>query len=230
MAIDLQMTLKTVLDVVREFDQSGGEVYQMAISHKTTRGTASSSYSFRHCTIKKEMLMFCHEYCLNKLTKEGALSSFAELHCVFEEQYNLGVSSNALRRRLIKDFDYAFSRIPYDTVSVRIALQTCHFLLLYSDALQSQLRGELQVAYMYETWAWRYHSVSKGIAPIGTTRGGVKSGKGNRLIVVDAITDDCPLRCDDSEVIASHHGISTNELLLSDSDDSSDVQGFPTAL
>ena len=74
-----------------------------------------------------------------------------------------------------------------------------------------QLRGELQVAYMDETWVWRYHSVRKGIAPIGTTRGGVKSGKGDRLIVVDAITNDGPLQCDDSEVIASHRGISTND-------------------
>ena len=109
-------------------------------------------------------------------------------------RYNLSVSSNALRRRLIKDFDYAFSRIPYDTVSVKITLQTRRFLLLHSDALQSQLRGELQVAYMDETWVRRYHSVQKGIAPIGTTRGGVKSGKGDRLTVVDAITDDGP--CD----------------------------------
>ena len=37
-----------------------------------------------------------------------------------------------------------------------------------------------------------YHSVQKGIASIGTTRGGVKSGKGDPLIVVDAITDDGP--------------------------------------
>ena len=78
---------------------------------------------------------------------------------------------------------------------------------------------------------WRYHhSVHKGIAPIGTTCGGVKSGKGDRLIVVDAKTDDVPLRCDDSDVTASYCGISTNKLLLSDSDDGSDVQGFPTAL
>ena len=62
----------------------------MAISHKTTRATASSSYySFEYYIIRKEMLMFCHEYCLKKLTNEGALSSYAELHRVFEEQYNL---------------------------------------------------------------------------------------------------------------------------------------------
>ena len=73
------------------------------------------------------------------------------------------------------------------------------------------MRGELQVAYMDETWVWRYHSVQKGVAPIGTTRGGVQSGMGDRLIVGDAIIDDGPLRCDDSEVIASHLGISTNE-------------------
>ena len=113
-AIGLQMTLKTVLDVLRKFDHSRGEVYQMAISHKTTRGMASSSYYFEHCIIKKEMLMFCHEYCLKNLTNEGALSSYAELHRVFEEQYNLGVSSNALRPRLIKDFNDAF--FPIHTV------------------------------------------------------------------------------------------------------------------
>ena len=34
-------------------------MHEMAISHKTTRGTASSSYSFEHCTFML-MLMFHH--------------------------------------------------------------------------------------------------------------------------------------------------------------------------
>ena len=82
----------------------------MTISSKTARGTASSSYFFEHCNIKKEMSMYCHD-CIafkNSLIKEPfpAMPSYVG---VFEEQYNLGVSSNALRRRLIKDFDCAMT-------------------------------------------------------------------------------------------------------------------------
>ena len=51
------------------------------------------------------MLLICHEYCLKKLTDKGALSSYAELHCILEEEFDVGVSTEALRRRLIEDFD-----------------------------------------------------------------------------------------------------------------------------
>ena len=54
------------------------------------------------------MLLFCHEYCLKELTDKGALSSYAELHRILEDEFDVGVSTEALRRRLIKDFDYAF--------------------------------------------------------------------------------------------------------------------------
>lgn len=195
----LQMSLKKVREIVEEFDKCGGDVYNLAIMNKTTRGTASEHYSFEHLIIKKEMLMFCHEYCLKKLSEEGAMSSYAELHRVFEDKFDLGVSAEALRLRLIKDFDYAFFRIPYDNASVKITFQTRRFLLLYSNALNRQARGECIIAYMDETWVWRYHSMKKGAAPRDATRGGVKSGKGDRLIVLDAITADGPLRYDGSE-------------------------------
>ena len=42
-------------------------------------------------------------------------------------------------------------------------------------------------------------------APVGTARRGIKSGKGDRLIVVDAITNDGPLRCAGAETVASFH-------------------------
>ena len=47
---------------------------------------------------------------------------------------------------------------------------------------------------MDETWVWRYHSLKKGIHKRGTRGGGPQSGKGNRLIVIDAITTDGALR------------------------------------
>ena len=47
---------------------------------------------------------------------------------------------------------------------------------------------------MDETWVWRYHSVKKGIHKRGTRGRGPQSGKGNRLIVIDAITTDGALR------------------------------------
>ena len=76
--------------------------------------------------------------------------------------------------------------------------------------MQSQLRGEIKVAYKDETWVWRYHSTKKGIAPVGTTHRNIKSGKGEHLIVVDAITKDGPLRCNGVEVTSSVHSAITS--------------------
>ena len=64
---------------------------------------------------------------------------------------------------------------------------------------------------MDETWVWRYHSTKKGIAPVGTTHRNIKSGKGERLIVVDAITEDGPLRCNGAEVTSSVNSDITSE-------------------
>ena len=191
----LQMSWKKVNQIIKEFNNSGGDVHQLAAVSKTTRGTASEHYSFEHVIIKREMRLFCHEYYLKKLTDKGALSRYAELLRILEDEFDVSVSTEALRRRLIKDFDYAFFQI----LSVKNTFQTRRFLLLYSDALQSQIRGEIKVAYMDEPWVWRHHSTKKGIAPVGTTYRNIKSGKGERLIVVDAITEDGPLRCNGAE-------------------------------
>ena len=200
----LQMSWKKVNEIMKKFDGCDGDVYQLAVISKTTRGTANEQYSFEHVGIRGGILLFCHKYCLKNLTDNGAISSYAELHRVLEEEFDVGVSTEALRRRPIKVFNYAFFHIPYDTASVKNTFQTHHFLLLYSEALQSQLRGEIKVAYMDETWVWKYHSTKKGIAPVGTARRSIKSGKGDRLIVVDAITND-NLRCAGAEMIASFH-------------------------
>ena len=131
------------------------------------------------------------------------------MHRILEDEFEVGVPTEALRRRLIKDFDYTFSQIPYDTASVKF--QTRRFLLQYSDTLQSQLRGEIEVAYMDETQVWRYHSTKKGIAPVGITHRNIKSGKSESLIVVDAITEDGPLRCKGAEMTASDNGYISSE-------------------
>ena len=54
------------------------------------------------------MLLFYHEYRLKKLSDNGAMSSYPELHRELKEEFDIGVSTEALRRRLIKDFDYKF--------------------------------------------------------------------------------------------------------------------------
>lgn len=63
-AISFQTSVKKVFKIVTEFDKCGGDVYHLAVLNKTTRDTASENYSFDHLIIKKEMLMYCHEYCL----------------------------------------------------------------------------------------------------------------------------------------------------------------------
>ena len=47
---------------------------------------------------------------------------------------------------------------------------------------------------MDETWVWRYHSIKKGVAPKVSVKSGALSAKGERLIVVHAITNHAPLR------------------------------------
>ena len=61
------------------------------------------------------------------------------------------------------------------------------------------------MAYLDETWDWRYYSTKKGHCPSCPARRGIKSGKGDRLIVVDAITNDGPLTCAGAEKVASFH-------------------------
>ena len=58
---------------------------------------------------------------------------------------------------------------------------------------------------MDETWVRKYHNTKKGIAPVGTARRGIKSGKCDRLIVVDAISNDGPLSSAGAEMAASFH-------------------------
>ena len=71
---------------------------------------------------------------------------------------------------------------------------------------------------MDETWVWRYHSTKRGVAPKGTGRGGVKSGKGERLIVIDAITKDGALRSNDNSAMWAY--------LYSQSGDYHDAMNF----
>ena len=77
------------------------------------------------------MVFFCHEFCMKRLG-EGTLSTYAELHRHLEGEFDIKVSAEALRLRLLKDFDYIFGKIAYDKNSIRITYQTRRFLLLYS--------------------------------------------------------------------------------------------------
>ena len=141
--------------------------------------------------IKKVMLLFCREYCLKKLTDKGTPSSYAELHRILEEEVDVGVSTKIYVARFFK----------YHTTLLLLKIL---FRLPYSDALQSQIREETKVAYMDEIWVWRYHSTKKGVALDGTTHyWNIKLGKGEHLIVIDAITEDDPLRCNGAEMTAS---------------------------
>ena len=65
-----------------------------------------------------------------------------------------------------------------------------------TDAVKEQKRKQCNIPYIDETWVWRYHSMKKGVAPKVSVKGGMQSAKGERLIVVDAITSHGPLRHD----------------------------------
>jgi hypothetical protein len=46
------------------------------------------------------------------------------------------------------------------------------------------------MAFMDETWIWRFHCKKKGIGPADALINGSKTRKGKRLIVIDAMTAD----------------------------------------
>lgn len=60
---------------------------------------------------------------------------------------------------------------------------------------------------MDETWVWRYHCKKKGIGPKIATIGGSKTNKGDRLIVIDAMTKDGPVSnfTEDGDEISTSH-------------------------
>ena len=70
----------------------------------------------------------------------------------------------------------------------------CINISVSTDAIKKEKQGSACIAYMDETWVWRYHSRKTGIGPKGVTRQGTKSSKGDRLIIVDAITSDGAIR------------------------------------
>ena len=58
------------------------------------------------------MVLSCHKFCMKRMGK-GTLSTYAKLHRHLEEEFDIKVSAEALRLRLIKDFDYIFGKIVY---------------------------------------------------------------------------------------------------------------------
>ena len=117
-AIALPMGVYTVRSVKAEYDESGGDIYNMCAKSFCKRGTASPSYTYyEHRRIKKEIVSSCHEFCMKRLGK-GMLSTYAELHRHLEEDFDIKVSAEAFRLRLIKDFDYIFGKIAYDKNSI----------------------------------------------------------------------------------------------------------------
>jgi hypothetical protein len=214
---------KTIFPIIQEYKDSELDIFELTAHSKTTRGTASDEYSYNHTIIQKEHLLWCHERVLKLLRDEDSMMSYAELHRQFENAFDLKVTSEALRKRMMYDMDYCYGPLGRDNTSTKITLQTRQFLLkfsgiiilfvfcfslcsyvyveMYVDTLQEAdvANSNGVVAYMDETWVWRYHSQKKGIHKRGTRGGGPKSFEGSRLIVIDAITKDGALRADDEE-------------------------------
>ena len=137
-ATALQKGVHTVRSVIAEYNESGGDIYNMCAKPSCKRGTASPWYTYEHRRIKKEMVLSCHEFCMKQLGK-GMTSTYAELHRHLEEEFDIKVSAETLRLRLIKHFDYIFGKIAYDKNSIRITYQTRRFLLLYSGQYHCNL-------------------------------------------------------------------------------------------
>ena len=64
--------------------------------------------------------------------QDGEKLSYAQLHRKLEDQFNIGVTMESLRHRLIKDFGYAWRAIGFATTTKKILYQTRQFLVKYA--------------------------------------------------------------------------------------------------
>ena len=83
----------TVFSIVIEYRESSGDVYQMGIGGTaSTRGCGSATYAYDHCVYKKEALTWAHQEVMRLLLEERKYASYAELHRLVEEWFDIGGS------------------------------------------------------------------------------------------------------------------------------------------
>ena len=132
----LQHSDKSVFPIIQEYKDNELDIFELGAHATSNRGTASDEYNYIHMQIQKEHLIWCHEKVLELLRDKDKMMSYAELHRKFEDNFDLKVTSEALRKRMMYDMDYCYGPIGRDTTSAKIVLQTRQFLLKYSGKIQ----------------------------------------------------------------------------------------------
>ena len=132
----LQHSDKSVFPIIQEYKDNELDIFELGAHATSNRGTASDEYNYIHMLIQKEHLIWCHEKVLQLLRNKDKMMSDAELHRLFEENFDLKVTSEALRKRMMYDMNYCYGPIGRDTTSAKIVLQTRQFLLKYSGKIQ----------------------------------------------------------------------------------------------
>jgi len=115
-ASSLQMSPSTVRSVWKEYiklltSDANCSVLDMSLPEKCTRGTGSSTYSYDHSKLKREMILHLHSVTMENL-EENKLTPYTELAIECERTFNLRVHPSTVRHALRRDFDYQVVNIP----------------------------------------------------------------------------------------------------------------------
>ena len=106
-ATALQMSRCTIFDIVKQCSELGGNIYELSVGGSaSTGGCGGGQYSYDHSIFTKDMLIWAHQEVMRRMKEDKKYSSYAELHRLFEERYNLNTTCNGLRRAMVRMFDY----------------------------------------------------------------------------------------------------------------------------
>ena len=116
------------------------------------------------------MLIWAHQEVMRRMKEDKKYSSYAELHRLFEERYNLNTTCNGLRRAMVRMFDYDWQEFSRARSSKKLIFQMRQFMIRYAGMIQytiyyiyrniitaAKLRHSVKLVYMDETWIARYH-------------------------------------------------------------------------
>ena len=97
----LQMSRRTVFDIVKQCSEVGGNIYELSVGgNASSRGCGSDRYSYDHSIFTKEILIWAHQEVMRMLKKDKKYSSCADIHRLVEERYDLNSTCNGLRRAM----------------------------------------------------------------------------------------------------------------------------------
>ena len=86
-------------------------VLDMSLPEKSKSRTGSSTFSYDHSKLKREMILHLHSVTMENLEK-NKLTPYTELALECERTFTLRVHPSTVRHALRRDFDYQVFNIP----------------------------------------------------------------------------------------------------------------------